>query len=165
MGESNSNDYVLGMAQALLSEATAAETLRDVQENLTQAAEIIFQTKNNNGDLIVQLLPTFLSFHSSPFPPVRASLLDILDEVCKQDLVRFFPDIAPVLEALIEDPSDVVFRRVVQSGAVLYQRALTQVWLQPPKSSSEPWAEAWASLQRLKERIVNSLENFSNSLL
>src|SRR3989338_1343561 len=160
MGE-NVNDYVLGMAQALLSEAATGDSLRDVLDNLTQAAEIVLQTKSNNGELIGELLPVFTGFRASPFPPVRTALLDILDAVCKQDLVRFFPSVAPVLEAFIDDPSPLVFRRVVQSGAAMYRRALTHVWLCPPQSPSEPWAEAWASLQRLKEKIVNSLEPFA----
>ncbi|MDP2439739.1 MAG: ARM/HEAT domain-containing protein, partial [archaeon] len=149
------------MAQALLSEAATGDSLRDVLDNLTQAAEIVLQTKSNNGELIAELLPVFTGFRASPFPPVRTALLDILDAVCKQDLVRFFPSVAPVLEAFIDDPSPLVFRRVVQSGAAMYRRALTHVWLCPPQSPSEPWAEAWASLQRLKEKIVNSLEPFA----
>ena len=161
MGE-NSNDIILGMAQDLLTEATGSESPFDQKEYLSQAAELIFQTKSS--ELIQQLLPVILSFHASPFPLIRTTLLDILDDVCKHDLVAFFPHIVPILEALIEDPSESVSRRVIQSSAVLYRKALTHVWLSPP-SSADPWAAAWSSMQRLKERIVNSLEAFNRSLL
>lgn len=156
----NNDEYLHNIALELLGEVHRSQDFQEKQALLSKVSEILVQIKGN-GAKVLSLLPRIIAFQHDPFPAIRSLLLDILDDVLKMQsnqLPAILPLAAPMLEALITDSSPIVTGRVVQSASVLYQKALLHVLIAPPRSRSEPFAEGWASLQRLKERIVGSLE-------
>ncbi|KAL9244024.1 hypothetical protein vseg_017841 [Gypsophila vaccaria] len=126
--------------------------LRQVKQILGTASRSYLHTN------ATQLYPSFFHLHSSPFPPVRFLLLQLMEDVGLRVLELSSP-LIPVLFALLNDPDPSVSAQSILTGMKFFSAVLHDLALQFHRHAKvESWAaEIWTQMLDFKNALVSLL--------
>ncbi|KAM1442108.1 hypothetical protein ACFX13_010023 [Malus domestica] len=150
MMTANSHERLAG----LMDSAIFAADIPSKLDRLRQSKQDL--VRQQDPDLLSELLPRFFELQSDRFSPVRKFATEMLGEIGLMH-VELLPDIVPSLIDVLSDETPAVARQAITSGSNLFRCVLEKVSIQGLHASEldSSLESAWACVLKLKDEIYS----------